>query len=315
MKQTILPGGLADTFANDYKAEVVAAELINSGVPAEQIMMVLLGPSKRSFRKDVDAVIEEVSDYNNKDYTLITTHKEGIYDMLPEALFHSPVLPNSAITQKDITESMKKHRQEERDARRFFLPYEAGINHLRIELALYESKMDKVGHHNELIELFKDHWDIFNYLDTNQSAIFLNVLPLIHDIRDDYSLASTIFELLLSLPVKIYSQCREIVRSGEPVFSTVNDTILGVNLTTGNEFYQGGEDEIIVSIGPINNEQLNRFVPGRPNHKILELLCDYLLPVHMEVITKFELSETNKSMRLVDEVSEFNTTLGLSTYL
>jgi type VI secretion system protein ImpH len=315
MKQTIFPGGLTDTFANDYKAEVVAAELINSGVPAEQIMMVLLGPAKRAFRKDVDAVIEEVSDHNNKEYTLITTHKEGIYDMLPEGLFHSPVLPNSAITQKDITETIKKHREEERNARRFFLPYEAGINHLRIQVALYESKMDKVGHHNELIDLFKDHWDIFNYLETNESAIFLNVLPLVHDIRDDYSLASTIFELLFSLPVKIYSRPREIAGPGDPVFSNLNDTILGIDLTTGNEFYPGGEDEIVVSIGPVNNEQLSRFAPGKRNDKILELLCDYLLPVHIDITTKFELIDTDKTTKLADGDMEFNSTLGLSTYL
>ena len=120
MKRPDLTNILADTFDTDFKAEVIAAELIENNVPAEQVMIVLLGSMKRSYRKDVDAVTDEVSDYNNKEYTHITTHKEGIYDMLPEGLFHSPTLPKSVTTQKEIIESIKKHRVEERNARRFF---------------------------------------------------------------------------------------------------------------------------------------------------------------------------------------------------
>ena len=42
-----------------------------------------------------------------------------------------------------------------------FFPYEAGINHLRIQFALYESRMDKQALHSEMVDLFKDRWEIF----------------------------------------------------------------------------------------------------------------------------------------------------------
>ncbi|MEO8961053.1 MAG: hypothetical protein ABI325_04175, partial [Ginsengibacter sp.] len=126
---------LIDTIDTDFKAEVVAAEMVESGVPAEEIMIILLGSLRRSHRKDVDTITEEISDHNNKVFTHITTHKEGIYDMLPEGLFHSPALPKSATTQKEIIENIKKHRLEENNARRFFLPFEAAINQLRIQMA------------------------------------------------------------------------------------------------------------------------------------------------------------------------------------
>jgi len=315
MHKPSLSNILADTFDTDFKAEVVAAELINNAVPAEQIMILMLGSMKRSFRKDVDEVSEELSDYNNKEYTIITTHKEGIYDMLPEGLFHSPTLPKSATTQKDIIDNIKKHRVEERNARRFFLPYEAAINHLRIQMALYESRLDKGAHHNELVDIFKGYWKIFKYLDTDQSNVFLQVLPLIHDIRDDYEVAATIFELIFSLPVKIYGRQQQVIKVGTPVFSNLDDTILGINTTTGNEFYNGGEDEVIINIGPIDNHHLSEFAEGKPNNKILELLCDYLLPVHIDIITQFELYETDKTTRLADKEKDHNSTLGLSTYL
>lgn len=315
MKRPSLTNILADTFDVDFKAEVVAAELIDNAVPAEQIMILMLGSMKRSYRKDVDAVTEETSDYNNKEYTLITTHKEGIYDMLPEGLFHSPTTPKSATTLREVIDSIKRHRVEERNARRFFLPYEAAINHLRIQMALFESRLDKGAHHNELVNLFKSYWGIFKQLDTNQSNIFLQVLPLIHDIRDDYEAAATIFELIFSLPVKITGGVQEPVKCASPVFSSLNDTRLGINFTTGNALYDGGEDEITVTIGPIDNTQLRQFMPGGLNNKILESLCDYLLPAHIDIITSFELYGTDKTTRLADKENDHNSTLGLSTYL
>lgn len=315
MKRNALSNILADTFDFDFRAEVVAAEMIDNGVPAEQLMILMLGSRKRAFRKDVDSVTDEISDYNNKEYTLITTHKEGIYDMLPQGIFHAPTLPKSAKTQKEIIDNIKKHRVEESNARRLFLPYEAAINHLRIQMALFESRLDKGAHHDDLVSLFKNHWSIFQYLDTAQSDIFLQVLPLVHDIRDDYEAATTIFELLLSVPVQITGRLQGQLKSANPVFSSLNDTQLGINFTTGNAVYDGGEDEIVVSVGPIHNEQLKQFMPGTKNAKILEALCDYLLPVHVDVTTDFELYGVEKGMRLADKENDFNATLGLSTYL
>lgn len=315
MKRPRLSYILAETIDTDFKAEVIAAELIDNNVPAEQIMIVSLGSTKRSFRKDVDAVTEELSDYNNKEYTNITTHKEGIYDMLPEGLFHSPTLSKSATTHTEILESIKKHRIEERNARRFFLPYEAAINHLRVLMALYESRLDKGTHHNELVNIFKGYWEIFKYLDTSQSNIFMQVLPLIHDIRGDYEVSAGIFELIFSLPVKITSGLQQPLQCDAPVFSSLNDTKLGVNFTTGNAAFESGEEEIVVTIGPIHNKQLKLFMPGSTNSKVLELLCDYLLPVHLEINTKFELYGADKTTRLADKGIDYNSTLGLSTYL
>lgn len=315
MKPPNLSNILADTFDVDFKAEVIAAELIDNNVPAEQIMILMLGARKRAFSKDVDTVTDEMSDYNNKEYTLITTHKEGIYDMLPQGLFHSPNLSKNATSQEEIIANIKQHRVEESNARRLFLPFEAAINHLRIQMALFESRLDKGAHHNDLVNLFKSHWGIFKYLDTAQSDIFLQILPLIHDIRDDYEAAAVVMELLLSVPVKITGRLQEPIKCDKPIFSNLDDTQLGINFTTGNEVYYGGEDEIVVTIGPIDNAKLKQFMPGTKNGKILESLCDYLLPVHVDITTDFELFGTEKAMRLADGENDFNSTMGLSTYL
>lgn len=299
----------------DMRAEVIAAEMVESGIPADDIMILMLGSKKRSYRKDVEIISEEVSDHNNKNYTHITTHREGIYDMLPQFLFHSPSLQKKSNSKKEIIEELKKYRNEELNSRRFFLPFEAAINHLRIQMSLYENRIDKGADHNELPEIFKEHWEIFKYLDSDQSNLFLQILPLIHEIRDNLEVVGRLMGIFFSIPVIIYSEPQLPVKIDVPILSGLNDTRLGVDFTTGNLFLHTGEDQIIIKLGPMNNEQLHLFRKGSTQSKILEMLCDYLLNVQSEVIVQFELNDECKHTRLSDDGNDFNSTMGLSTYL
>lgn len=313
---TEISNSYTDTRRPDLKAEVVAAEMVDNGAATiDQLMIVLLGASKRTFRKDVDSMYEETAKYDHKEYIMINTHKEGIYDMLPEGLFHQPALPKTATTEAEILAYMRQHRVEEQNARRFFLPFESAINHQRIQLALYEGRLDKGAHHDELLELFADHWEIFDYLDTAQANIFIQILPLIHDLRDDHRMVETIFHLIFNLPVKINMRRQRPIKNPKPIFSLLSDCRLGVNMATANDVYDGGEDELIITIGPIGNAQLQQFSAGSTNHKILELLCGYLLPIHIETSVEYELGEQDKTFRLADKQNNFNSTLGLSTFL
>lgn len=306
---------MADGFDIDVKAEVIAAELIEDQVAEEEIMIVSLGGRKRTYSKDVGAITEEVSDYNNKDYVVITTHKEGLYDMLPEGLFHSPTSPKTATSQKEITDSIKKRRVEERNARRFFLPFESASYDLRVQMALFESRIDKGSHHDELVNIFSGYWDIFKYLDTRQSDTFLQVLPLIHQARDNYDACTEIFEMILAVPVRIKTRRYGSAAPGAIAFSILNDAALGIDFTTGNCGFNGSDDDMLISIGPIDTTALRQFMPGEPNYRILYLLCDYLLPVHVDILVDYELLEENKTTRLADKEHSFNAALGLSTFL
>ena len=306
---------VTDNFNTDLRAEVVAAELINNGISAEQLLILSLGPLKRSFRKDVADIRDELSDYNRKEYTLITTHKEGIYDMLPEGLFHAPAIPKSATTQKDIIDSIKRHRVEEANARRFFLPFESGIHFLAIQMALYESRLDKLLHYDELVNIFKPYWAIFKYLDGEQANVFLRIIPHIHEMKDDYKKTEALFEAIFSMPVTISSERRKPVRAVDPVVSGLGDCILGIDMSTGNMVFDDGEDEIHISIGPMNSSDMNSFMPGNKNAEILEMLVDYFLPVHLDVHKNFLIEEAGKKARLSDGSADRNVTLGVDMFL
>lgn len=315
MKLNSTKNTLADNYDTDYKAEVIAAEMIENGIPAEQIIIFMLGPLKRPYSKDVDTIADEISDYDHKEYFMVKTPKEGVYDMLPEGLFHLPNSHKSAKTEKEIIDSIKKRREEERNARRFFLPFEATISHLSVQMALYENTIDKRSHYDELIKLFSPHWKIFQYLDTRQANIFIHILPVIHDIRDEHKIIETIIELMFLLPVQITVRRQFSLKPDKFIISDLANARLGVDFTTGNNMYDDGDDEILINIGPLDNGQFQQFMAEGNGRKILELLCDYLLPVHIDIVTEFELKEEDKITRFFDEKNNMNCTLGINTYL
>jgi hypothetical protein len=299
----------------DFKAEVIAAELVDSGVPLDLILILMLGGSKRPYRKDVEEITEDISEYDHKEYTQVKTHKEGIYDKLPQGLFHSPTVAKSANAEEEILLAMKRHHIEEANARKFFLPFEASINNLRIQIALHENRLDKRLESNDLIDIFSKHWNIFKWLDARQANIFLHLLPLIHEVRDDLSVAATIFELFFQIPVQISIENALPVKPETPAFSSFNDAVLGINFTTGNTLFYTGEDEIKISIGPMESSNLQQFISGDNNEKILELLCDYLMPAHLDVNIEYKLLDADRTTRLTDSDNSNNSSLGLSTFL
>src|SRR4030095_4556069 len=185
MKSISIPHTLVDRLEKDFNAEVVAAEMLEQGVAADRILILLTGALSRPHGKDVRSLDEETSDYDHKEYLIVKTTREGIYDMLPEGLFHPLTAHKSAKTEKEIIATMKQRKKEEQNARMFFLPFEATINYLRMQIAFYENKLDKRAHYDELVNIFSDNWEIFQWLDARQSNIFLHLVPIIYDLRDD----------------------------------------------------------------------------------------------------------------------------------
>jgi hypothetical protein len=310
-----LPHTFFGNYNNDFKAEVIAAEMVEHGLNADRILILLAGAMKRSYRADVTSVEDEFSDYDHKEYTLIKTSREGIYDMLPEGLFHHASAHKNTDTEKEIIKSIKQRRKEEVDARKFFLPFETTINFLRMQMALYENRLDKRSHYDELVSIFSDQWEIFQYLNTRQSNIFLHLIPILHDLRDDYEAIEMIFEMMFLLPVKISLQTKLPYQPPELIISMLGDGTLGTDLTTGNLHYNEGTDEIHLNIVCAKNKMLQHFMPGGNDEKILQLLCDYLLPVHLDIVTTFELDKEDKITRLADKESFYNSVLGADTYL
>lgn len=300
----------------DLKAEVVAAELIDQNMAElDRTLILMLGASKRSYRKDVDSQELDEELFKHEAYYVIKTHKEGFYDMLPEGLFHQPAPAKNIRTEKEILQYIRQHREEEKNARKFFLPFESAIQQLRVQLALYESRLHKGARHAELVDIFASHWQIFKYLNARQANIFIRILPLLHDIRDDHHVIEKIFELFFEVPVTISLVQQPPIKLNNAGFPTLSECRLGINMTTYCRTLDIGEDELLVEIGPMNSQIFIGFMPGGKAHKILECLCDYLLPVHLDTKIDLKLNKQDKTMKLFTKSQPLNCTLGADTFL
>src|SRR4028118_650953 len=90
-------------FANlgkDFRAEVTAAEIAELGTQADRILILMIGAMKRPHQMDIVSIEEELSKHDHKEYVIVKTPREGIYDMLPEGLFHHPSSHKSTKTEK-----------------------------------------------------------------------------------------------------------------------------------------------------------------------------------------------------------------------
>jgi hypothetical protein len=296
-------------FHQDFRAEMIAAEIAEQGIDPEQIIIQMLGSLKRTFSNDVKSIETEFLEDHNE-YTIVKATREGIYDMLPQGLFHHPTAHKSARSEKEIITAMKRRRIEEMNARKFFIPLEATINFLRVEMAVHENRLDKRSHYEDLVQLFASHWDIFKYLSPKQANLFLHLVPIIHDIRDNHVRIEEVMEMIFDVKVKISLRSQRPLQPNDTMHSKLAATSLGVDLTTGNVQFDEGVDEILLVIGPMEAALYRDFMPGGNSSRILELLCDYLLPIHADVVTRFEMMEKNRQARLADFANDHNCILG-----
>ncbi len=298
--------------STDYKAAVLAAELIEKGIPADQVFIWPVGGGVRSFSKDIVSVEKYTSESGFQDMICIKSSREGLYDMLPEGLFHQHT-PYAATTRPtDIIDQIKKHREEERDARKFFLPFEAEINFLRVVTEIYENRVDKKHTYEDLINIFKPQWEIFDYLNLHQGNIFLHTIPLIASTRGNLSFFENILQLLLELPVKVYTRPLPATASHSPVTCVLGECSLGIDLFPGASFDEG-VDEIVIEFGPLKAAEAASLLPRSHNETIVQLLTRYCLPAESEIRIDLLLEKEEQTVLLQKE--SVNDILGHTTFL
>lgn len=304
----------------DFRVETVAAEMIESGVPADRILIVPLGAIHRPYRKDIEDIENETSKYDHKDYILIKTFKEGLYDQLPEGIFHTAISYASSKTEQQIVEAIKLHRLEEKAARKFFLPFDTALNGVRVASALYENQLDKKFHFDQLVSIFSSHWEIFNHLNIFQANVFLQFLPVIHRIRDDWNTIALLFELIFLTPAKleIRNQVKRIKtqESNTANASGLGQNRVGVDFTTGDYVVGGEFVEMVITLGPLSAAEVNTFTGVQKQEKVLLMLCDYLLPADLDIVIEYELAKTEQLFTLSRQGNaDNNCEMGVSTYL
>ncbi|WP_374948625.1 type VI secretion system baseplate subunit TssG [Mucilaginibacter sp.] len=309
---TIKKPNLLDT---DFKAVAYAASLIDRGeINADQLMILPVGPMQRSYSKEIAGISTYQSAYRNRSMTSITINREGLYDMLPEGLFHNPPASSVMITEEGMIKDIRERREQEKQARLFFAPFEAEIYQLRTTIELYETRLDKKSEYNELVNIFLTEWQEFKCFSNRQMIILMHVLPVIHEQRNNLVFISGILSIMFNVDFDLqYHLTRDTAMAAQTaqMEGRLGSCTLGVNFIAGNVYEP--EEELLIKVGPISAQQMLTFLPGTTTAEALNVLLNYLVPLGIATEMVFDVEP--EYQKLVLGVGHDNACLGFTTYL
>ncbi|WP_345160979.1 type VI secretion system baseplate subunit TssG [Pontibacter saemangeumensis] len=268
---------------DDVRAEVLAASWIeNESVALDDIIVKPEGAFRRSFSQDVLEVEEIDTSPGRK--VILKISREGLYDMLPEGIFHQAVQKNT-ISTEEATEESARYRKEEKAARNFFLPIEQEFYRQRIWLDSTELKYWQTNTQPENIKMLLRFWKINpKHFNQRQSLKMLSILPHLHSIVGDLQLTAHSLEVILDEKVQIGTIEGKTQVVEEDQLSCLGSVVLGADAVLGASWYDD-EPSVQVFIGPVRGEELSSFLPGGKQTKLLSTLYGFFFPAEVDVET------------------------------
>ncbi|AYL94955.1 type VI secretion system baseplate subunit TssG [Mucilaginibacter celer] len=299
----------------DFKAATIAAEIIeNEMVNAADVVILPKGPKKRAYAKEIAGITIDKKTGGRKPVTTIYVNRDGFYDMLPEGLFHRPPASSVMITEEEMIKDIKARREEEKQTRRFFAPFEAELNYFRTLVELYESRLDKKNEYDELINIFLKEWQEFKCFTKKQMLILIHVLPVIHEQRNNISFAASVIHMMFDVPVTLQYKTIFPKQKNSPASqagTALGGGTLGVNFIAGK--VKEIEQKLMMNIGPVSATRMLEFLPGTIAAEAIDVLLSYFIP--LGTATQFNLLADAASQKLVIGGVGANATLGYTTYL
>ncbi len=265
----------------DFKATVRVAELLENGeLEEDEVAILPAGPMRSAYARDMKGSSFYYSDQLLHEKVLVEVNREGLYDMLPEGLFHVTPAHGNGSTEQEMISDVRLRREEELHARRFFMPFEAALYHMRTLLEWYENRLDKRSSYDDLALLFAAEWEEFAYLDNEQRIVWMHLLPLIQHKRNDLPFIEALLSVLFNVPVSVRRLAAVPVQVdiAPAQRAKLGGGPLGSGTIIGRSFADQ-QDVTGIQVGPLPAAKLLEFMPGTSNRRLIDRLTAYLLPV------------------------------------
>lgn len=297
----------------DFKAEVVASGLKELGYDAERTLVLRQGDRRRGFSKDLHAIHSEYSHYDLTDYLYLYANRAGIYDALPEGLFHKNLYQSDKISKEQVLDEIRIHREEEFFARRFFKPFEITLDYMLVAFQNKERRIDEMNVHPDFVSIFSEQWPVLKLLPVHLAVMLIHLLTYLEQITVSTEKIGECMTILTGVPIHI--------RRGEPCVVEVDRNLvpplgecrLGDTMVVGHRFADGTY-RMVVEIGPVSARKMETFFPGATDNRILTALMELFLPADKEIQIRYIIQQEDARFRL-GTPTEPGAYLGISTYL
>jgi hypothetical protein len=296
----------------DIRAETVMAWwLENDQTAMENITVRPEGTFDRAIGYDIRKI--EPAHFLPGEMVTLHLNREGLYDMLPEGLFH---VANRKV-KKDTEESVQQSfqfRKEEKMARKFFLPLEQEFYRHKVLTEQAELSTCMSSIRSEHVSAFLQFWDINNeLLNYDQKNFMLALLPQLNRIVGDNNKIEMCLRTLLAEEVNIREkECNETIDNRSGLSSRIGDTILGVDSILSVDVYVD-EAGMEVVIGPVQLDNLHEYLPGGPKDLLLNRLRRFFFPAEASVSSSIMVEEAPETFTLNEQT--YTSRLGFTTVL
>ena len=279
----------------DIIAESISTGLEQQGIPASDIFIKPLGTRARGYRKDVSAYSIKEDD-TGRQLLFLHANREGIYDGLPEFIFHHSHAKSSYQHIQAITDEIKRFREEEEAARLFFLPFEQEFFETGRALNRLEKHLDSANPNFGLVSLFAHQWPILNRLPKHTAFAFLRIIPQLASMRNDLPLIAANLSELLQVDIAMHLAPATYTTTNQYTAPPLGAGMLGIDTIIGHVVYDGEcdlavhvrlpyaarmhtTDENLTETGKCSFPicSITDFLPGGSMHGIIEELCGYFI--------------------------------------
>lgn len=294
---------------HDFKADVVAAELVDNNVPADTIFF----RNQSTFKRPVANDIEEIywNDTEEQDNFLVfELNREGIYDMLPEAVVHRQ---NRKVKDEDRTRAGLELRKQERDARKFFSPLENEFHHRGMRLDMAERELIKNSNPRRNRQFFNYFFEDSSALSDEQVLILLHILPLSHKIRSDVGLISLTLSRILNYDVVVTQKWKHTTFNlpGD-IAKPLSEGHLGID-TVLNDHFRIATRYYEVRVIGLSIEDYHLFTGKGKHLTVLNFMLPYFFPAGAEWIIANEVSADRAPLHVSDD--SHASFLGFNSYI
>lgn len=305
-------GSIHNTLYTDFKAEVVALNLLKYYTEVDHVFLKRLGNNDRSFKKDITTINGQTYDLDEL-IVSISSFREGMYDSLPEGIFHSPSLGNYKSRIDEIIFEIQKQKKIEESARNFFQPFELECFFLELQGLSKESEFDITDSSDLFLQMMTNLWPLLKALDNESAKIFIYILPFFHSVIGSKEWFEKFLMAFLRIPVYIHFVPHRV--SDSEVLSntvTLSNFHLGISMVLTGE-HLDGERNWAIQYGPIPYSDIKEYLPNSNLRKLLQILYDYCLPATVDVVEQFVTERNDQSFLLGKELD--NNRLGFTTFL
>ena len=304
-----------NSYPSDIKAEVLMADLIENGLTDSDFLIYFASLFKRGFSKDILRA-DKVLLNDTHESLAVYVARDGLYDLLPEGLFHAS--PDSAVSSgKGMASDSRKDRKLEGETRRFFLPFENEFFYQRIQMELNERSILRKLCDNNLDEFFLDFWKLDRSLPEELIVRLSAMLPFVREIAGDFEMTSSCLGVILGEDVThtIHFNSGSYPGSGTGAAGSgaqLGSTILGTDLITEGHHLESCK-LIRFSIGPLKKTGIEPYLNNGEITRFISCFCSFFLPAEMDYEFIVTIPEEYQEFSLADR--ETGSVLGYSTII